>query len=478
MRTSPRWRRALASVAVAIALGAGGAAAGEERVDPRVEQADGLLATEATYPEAIALYRAVLTDDPSRADVRLRLARVLAWSGALDDALRELDALVAADPNDLELRVERGEVRSWQGSYDAALDDLTAVVAAEPRNARAHRGIARVHRWSGRARAASRAYARALELEDDGEARTEWERMLEPYRPRVGVGVESFSDSSDFDRRVVRTWYSGFQDVDTRIAMSVGRIEISHPQDDVPLAVRSPDDDDRALEIGLRFDGKLDIGPRLTLELGGQDWSMADTAVFARAHVEGERESLGSYALHVVHEGFGETSSSFEAVQHDVRYTAIAASLYRQLTARFGLYGSVEAGAISDSNRRQVVGGSLSFQPMPAHDFVVAAGMSFGRYADESNLYYSPESDLGVDVSVRHRIGLTSRLLLEYAGALGYNDTDEGAVSDAGTLWNASTRVVWDGPVWTMTLEGRVGYSQRASRYHYSQAELRVERRF
>jgi tetratricopeptide (TPR) repeat protein len=461
-----------------VALAAWLAAASASAADDRLERADGLLGSAEGYPEAIALYREVLAETTARAGVRLRLARVLAWSGDLDASIIELDALVETTPNDVGLRVERGEVLSWKGDYTRALADLEGVLREDPGQARAARGIARIHRWSGRMRAADRAYARALELEDDGEARAEWEAMLRPYRPRAGIETTYFSDSSDFDRRSVRMTYSGFQDIETRVSASLARIDIGHSQDQVPAAIASRRDTDRALELALRLDGTLDAGPRMTLELGGQDWELADTALFARGHVEVQKPWLGALALHVVHEGFGGLSSSFEAVQNDVDYTGVAASLYRQVTQRVGLYGRLEAGAISDSNSRQSLHGSASYQPSTARELSLSLGLSHSRYADASPLYYSPESDTGVEVGLRHRMPLGSRLSLEYAGALGYNDTDERMVSEAGTQWSAEAGVTWDGPVWAIALEYRVSYSQRSSRYHYSQGLLRIERRF
>lgn len=53
----------------------------------------------ARVDEAIALYRKILTLDPSYADVRLRLARLLRQRGDLDGARAEVAAALRVQPN-------------------------------------------------------------------------------------------------------------------------------------------------------------------------------------------------------------------------------------------------------------------------------------------------------------------------------------------------------------------------------------------
>ena len=436
------------------------------------------LASPERYPEAIRLYREILAADPGHREARLWLALVLAWKGDLPESLSELAVLRERHPDDLEILVNQGEVLSWSGAYAESLSAFEAVLRERPDDARALRGIARVHRWSGNDWDAIQAYQRALALEDDAEARAEWEELRQPYRPRVEVETRTFSDSSDVDRRDVWMTYSGFQSRDTRLAARLGWIDLSHPQDDVPLTVRSAHDDDRALDLGVRMDHTLDAGPRVTLEAGGRRWASAPDSVYVRGHLEHTLDWLGSLGAHLVHEDFTDASSSFEAAQEGIRHTTLAGSLYRQLGPRIGTFWRIDLGTISDSNSRQSIYGSVGYRPFPVEDLEVTGGLRLARFSDDSDAYYSPEQDLGFELVVDHRIPITPALRAEYTAGLGFASTKELGASESGTLWRAEGRVFWERDRWSVGLRFGVSYSQRSSRYKTKRGALQVERRF
>jgi tetratricopeptide (TPR) repeat protein len=468
----------LCACALVLALCAASARAEPAADDPRMDSAGALLGTSEGYPEAIALYRAVLVDVPEHRAARLQLARVLGWSRRYDESLAELAVLMRAHPDDLGIAVERAEVLSWSGQLAPALEAFEAVLAAEPGNARAARGIARCHSWAGKKGSADRAYARALALEDDREARAEWERLRLPLRPRVEAEGEYFVDSDDVARNELGLVYSGFQSIETRLRVRLGSIRVSHPQENVTQRARSRHASDRALDLGFGMDRELDGGTRLSAEIGARDWGFAGDSVYARGHLEHTFESVGSLGLHLVREDFGDISNSYEAVSNDIRHTSLAASFYRQVTPRVGAFARVDVGRISDSNTRQSAHASVSFVPWAGTDLDLALGANLLRYGSASDFYYDPESDVGTELVLEHKVPVTSALRFEYLAALGFQSTREREASESGTLWAAQVRLRYERGAWSAFVRYGTSYSQRSSRYHYQTSELRIERKF
>ena len=477
-RRARPWRRAALGCALALWVCAAPAFAVPESTDPRMDEAGALLGAPERYPEAIALYRAVLADAPQDRSARRQLARVLAWSQSYDASLAEYAALLGESPQDLELVLERAEVLSWSGQLEPAREAFAAVLSADPGNARAARGIARCYAWAGKRGSADRAYQRALALEDDREARAEWELLRQPLRPHMELQVRSFTDSGDVDRNEVGLEYSGFQSVETRLSARLASIRVSHSQEDVVPAARSRHSRDRAYELGFGLDRGLDSGTRLSAEAGARDWTFAGDSLFARGHLEHTFEGIGSLGLHLVHEDFGDVSNSYEAVSNDVRHTAAAASFYRQLTPRVGAFARADLGRVSDSNTRQAAHASLSYLPWSGTDLNVSLGGSYLAYGSASDFYYDPERDLGVELLLEHKLPLGSALRLEYLAALGFQSTREREASESGTLWAAQVRLRYERGPWTAFLAFGTSYSQRSSRYHYTTGELRIERKF
>jgi tetratricopeptide (TPR) repeat protein len=471
------WRLALAA-ALALWIGAAALRAEPDEGDPRMDEAGSLLGSPESYPEAIELYRAVLRERPEHRAARLQLARVLGWSRRYDESLAEFAELIRAHPDDASLVVERSEVLSWSGRLDEARAGFEAVLAADPKNARAARGIARCYAWAGKHGRADRAYARALALADDGEARAEWERLRAPLRPRVELRASYFADSGDVDRDEVGLVYSGFQSVETRLSARLATIRVAHPQQNVTPRAQSRHDEDRAYELGVGMDRGLDGGTRLSAEAGARDWTYAGDSLFARGHLEHTFEGVGTLGLHLVHEDYADVSNSYEAVSNEIHHTAAAASFYRQVTARVGAFARVDVGRISDSNTRQSASASVSYVPWSGTDLDLSLGASYLSYGSRSDFYYDPESDLGVEALVEHRVPLTPALRFEYLAALGFQSTDEDGASESGTLWAARAGLRYERGPWLAFVRYGTSYSQRSSRYHYQTGELRIERKF
>ncbi len=449
-----------------------------ETTEAKLSRANSFLGSQQEYPEAVRLYREILAVAPGHREARLRLAQVLSWSGELEASLREYAELRRRFPGDAEIRINQAEVLSWSGQTKSALEAFERILEQEPGNARAARGVARVLSWSGRKPQAERAYQRALALEEDKEARSEWIELRKTLRPSLELEANSFSDSSDFDRRDAWAEYSGFQDMATRVGIRMGWIQVSHPQDQVALAVRSPFDDDSGMDLGFVFDRSFDSGPKLTAEIGGRRWEEAGTSPYARFHLVHTFEKLGSVGAHLVHEEYGDVSNSFEAIQEQIRQTALAATLYRRLGAKLGAFGRLEVASLDDGNSRQSFYGALTFYPFSKLDADLSLGTNFMSFSDDSDSYYAPESDFGLDLLWQHRMPMSPALEFRYKAALGLQSTKVRSASESGTLWNAEAQIKWERDPWTARLRFGVSYSQRSSRYSTRRGLFELIREF
>jgi tetratricopeptide (TPR) repeat protein len=148
---------------------------------------------------ALERLRRLLALQPERLDVRIDVARIEAWRGDLDAAIRRLDGILAEHPGTPAALDARGTFQAWAGRYDAALgsyDELLAIspeggevqrqratvlawasdyeaslavwdslLAVDPDDAEALRGRGRVLSWQGRLLAAERTLRRALDVE-------------------------------------------------------------------------------------------------------------------------------------------------------------------------------------------------------------------------------------------------------------------------------------------------------------------------
>ena len=120
----------------------------------------------------------------------------------------------------------------------------------------------------------------------------------------------------------------------------------------------------------------------------------------------------------------------------------------------------------------------MSYVPWRGTDLDLALGASYLSYSSRSDFYYDPESDVGIEALVEHRVPLTPALRFEYLAALGFQSTKEDVASESGTLWAARAGLRYEQGPWIAFVRYGTSYSQRSSRYHYQTAELRIERKF
>jgi tetratricopeptide (TPR) repeat protein len=470
-------RRALAA-ALALALCAAAAPA-----DPRVERANALLAHEDTYPEAIALYREALAEDPGLRDARLQLARVLSWSKRLDESVSEYDALLARWPDDLEARLGRAEVLSWAGRNAEAAAAFAAVLERDPGSARARRGLARVQRWSGDLARADRSYREALDLEDDAAARREWEQMRAGLHSRVDASGHFFADNDGFDRydleaRAQRPF--GFA---TELGARLIRTSVNGRN----LDGSDGDDDGYSLEVL----GERKLGPRWRIGGGAgmQTWVESSDLFLGHLELGFSPDASTSLGLGVEHGSALELAGSLQPVRAGIQQTGFSASLWRDLGRGFDLWSRGQLHLLSDDNLRESAELALGVLPLRPHRLRLTLSGSFLRYERRAgqtpggaDLYYDPDLDLSARLGLGYQVELGSRLALGAAasGGVGYTRTlDQGdASSDVGAIGGVEADASWSLGPWRLAAQGAYSGTLRASRYRGVFAGGQIQRSF
>ncbi len=440
--------------------------------DARVVKADGFLAAPETYGDAIALYRDYLAEHPEDQGVRLRLARVLSWSGRLERALVEYDALSGEDA-DLVVRLERAETLSWAGRYRDAETAFAQILAEEGRNARAARGLARVYLWSGRAHKADRAYGRALEIEDDPEAREEWEGLHALYRPQVGTRVARRSDNADYFFQSLDVDGTTYLDLRTRVTG-----EASYWRTRGEIEVGGGRRDRRSLDgAAYRFGVERHLGPSWlgVAKLGHEAWDGAPDQLIALTELRFSPFDTTSITLGYEHGGAGRALDSFDAVVEGVRRDELALSLWQALPAGFELWTRVGGGWISDSNTRFRSDISIDYKPLEERELRFRLANSLLRYSDDSGLYYDPDLDIDNEFGAQFVQPLLFGTRLQMDAGVGYGFSREAGRTSAGLVFRTGSFLFWEWRSWALEVGGTFGQSRRQNVYrsHSFTAALR-----
>lgn len=117
------------------------------------------------YPQAEALYRQVLADDPDFAPAENNLGKLLLDTDRVDEAVGHLEAAVRLAPDMFEARLNLGVVLMERGELDGALEHLTQAVQLGPGRPEVHRALGELYRRLGRTTEARHHLQRARELE-------------------------------------------------------------------------------------------------------------------------------------------------------------------------------------------------------------------------------------------------------------------------------------------------------------------------
>lgn len=436
--------------------------------DPRVAEADALLGDADAYPRAVALYQAALAEAPGDREVRLRLARVLAWSQRYDEALAEYDRLLADSAEGPEgaaaadVAVERAEVLSWAGRIDEAIVAFDAALALDPRSARAARGLARAYRWSGRNAPADRAYARALALEEDAEARQEWAALRAGFPPRTGVDAELYEDSEGFRELRTAVTASLFPDLDTQLVGRLGAIDLRGPRvAAAPWLAR----EDRGGEVTVvarrvlaeRVEGELELGARVFREAGAFP--------LARGRLQLTSSAGAVLGLEVDHRDALDRTDAVAALEDRLRDTTTRISLWKGLPRRFEVFADAQVGLLSDANLRSAVGATLSWQPWAERELRLHAGGGYLGYTDRSALYYDPDWDGSGFLGFSHRQPLPFRLSADLEARAGFGSALQDGVRGSGPAYEVAGAIAWRVGIARLSLRASRAQSQRESSY-------------
>jgi tetratricopeptide (TPR) repeat protein len=444
--------------------------------DPRVLEADSDLADRATYPDAIALYRAYLGEHPEDGAVRLRLARVLSWNNELDAALREYDELVTRGEPDRDIAVERAEVLSWAGRYRESETAFQAILDEESDHARAARGLARVYLWSGRAFEADRAYVRALEIDDDPEARRERDGLRSLYRPRVTVNGSRRADNADFDFDRLETRGSAYLDLRTRAHADVAYLHSGG------LVPRVGGGHDRERRDGVAYSVGLErhLGPSwlASASLGHLAWADAPDHIIAGAGLRYTPNDQTAITFEYLHTGAAEDLDSFAAIDEGIRWDEVGLSLWQQLPRRFDLWGRASGGWLSDSNARFRGEAALGYRPFEERALRIALASSYLTYRDSSDFYYDPEREVETQIQVEYEQPLWRGLRFQVGAGSGFGITRQDGRSTSGFAYHTSSHLFWEWRKWALELGATFAQSRRDSAYRSHHFTAGISRTF
>jgi tetratricopeptide (TPR) repeat protein len=467
-------RGALLALALC-ALVAGPAAAFEPTPEQaeRLERADALLENQSGWDEAIALYRGLVAESPDWMEPRLELARVLAWRGDYKEALEHFEIVAKSPSAPPDLDVERAEILSWSGRNDEARVLFEAALAKNPKDPRATRGLARTYAWSGQRTKANVWYIRALDLEDDAEARQEWGALRSELKKQIGANGFSFHDSEKFSYLRGGLEASMDWDFDTRIYASTGSIFIGHDRGPDDVLAGSPKHD-YAIEGRLGVERRLAPKWKATGEVGGRGWEHGDDMPLLRGALEYDPTENASATIEVSHEDQLEHSYSLEAVLQGVERTGGKLSYWTQITPTWE--GYVEGGGayLSDTNGEASLGGSAAWRPFRTVDMQIALALDAMHYQDFSPYYYSPEIDIGTTLSLMGRVPLWRSLALVYDGGGGAGFSKEQSAADFGPAYRVKLGLHWDQGGFSVALDGARSQSVRSTAYTTHEVALRV----
>jgi tetratricopeptide (TPR) repeat protein len=467
-------RGALLALALC-ALVAGGAAAQPPTPTQQEElaRADALLENQSGWDEAIALYRSLLAENADWMEPRLALARVLGWRGEYKESLEHFERVAQSPSAPPELTIERAEVLSWAGRNDEARVLFEQTLAAKPDDPRATRGLARTYAWSGQRTRANIWYDRAIQLEDDAEARQEWDALRGELKNRVGANGFWFHDSEQFT--YIRSGLEASKDIDfdTRVYATTAAIFISHDRGEDDVLAGSPTHD-------TGIDGRLGVERRFSPrwkgigEVGGRGWEHGDDFPVGRAVLEYAPDESAVAAVEIAHEDQLERSYSLEGVLRGIQRSSGKLSYWTQITPTWE--GYVEGGGayLNDSNNEESLGGSVAWRPFRAIDMQIALALDAMHYAEFSPYYYSPEVDVGGTVSLMGRVPIYDTLAFVFDGGGGAGFSKEQGASEFGPAYRVKLGLRWDRGGVSVALDAARSQSVRASAYTTHEAALRV----
>jgi tetratricopeptide (TPR) repeat protein len=257
-----RHAEALPHFRTAIAAGAG--------ADSVILELASAAASADSLGAAAAALSAYLERHPGDRDVRIRLARTLAWDGRPDEAIAVYTTLLRQE-DDPGLRFARAQLYAWGGDHELAERDLQQVLERSPAHAEALALRGDLASWSGDHARAAALYRRAAASDPDLEGIAEREHLaterqlaaLARGSSQVGPGgwtaeARLFANSDGFRRigsQATRGWATELGTLDVTV-----RQELTGDQAFPTSSAGAGADADLTVPLSGRLDGRLHLG--------------------------------------------------------------------------------------------------------------------------------------------------------------------------------------------------------------------------
>ena len=118
------------------------------------------------YPEAIELYRKIVTVAPRDTFALKRLALILSWENRLGESIGTYKQLLAVDPKDGEAKRELAKILSWDGRFSESEAIYRELMAAHPNDASLTLSLAEMLAWQGKMKEARALYQPLIDSHD------------------------------------------------------------------------------------------------------------------------------------------------------------------------------------------------------------------------------------------------------------------------------------------------------------------------
>jgi tetratricopeptide (TPR) repeat protein len=438
---------------------------------------------------ALAIYRLLLSERPVADSLLLEIADVFEYrANAPDSAISYLRAYLARHPEDQEVRLRLARRLAWSGRPAEAEAEAEAIVRAQPENAGAWALLGDLRRWRGERAGAVEAYQRSLDLTPDEVTAAEG---LAALRAQVDAelaaqgsigpasGFEYFADSEEFSLARWRAgWTAGAPRARGGAQLAVERLagfELTGVRGGLTAVAARAVGERWWLQGDLHVTGALGawipesggaVQPIVGLVLAAPDWGGA------------------SYRFEYRHEPAYRETATLEAAAADLHVDVAGLETYRPIAERWDLSARARlarfAGA-GDANLRADAALGVFFRPEPGWVLgYESRGLSFSDPAPRPGrrLYWDPSWSWENTLLVAWRGAPAPGWELEARATPGLAWLEERGLDPAvvfvvGATLDARYRVgVW-------TLQGRAGFSQsRAGGYRAFRLDLGLSRGF
>lgn len=300
------------------------------RMAIQISWADRLAESEAELRHLLAL-------DSKNTGARTHLARVLSWSGDLQEAIEETEAVLRDAPGHKEALLVRADALQWQGRYLDALPIYRSVIGRDG-DFDAQVGLARSLLGIGDRLGAMKNLSalKPLNAREKREVARLEEAVLRGTRPALEARYNYYSDS---DRnRLDRYGLAG----NSWIGNQKYGLDYRHTE------ARDRTRRNRAEDFLLTLDSR--ITDRISAGAGLGFTQLADrhTSTFPAGHLRLDaRLFRGSAGVTVARESLTDTA---ELIDNRIRATHVGLSITQPLTDRFSVHAGYRYRSFSDGN--------------------------------------------------------------------------------------------------------------------------------